>query len=79
MNRANGSRLFGRVNGLATLAGGEGMDGIIQLSELGLSENRANLNRREAEFARGKLAHVGVNVSDGPDSRQAGRQDRMLI
>ena len=70
MNRVNSSRLFGRVNGLATLAGGEGMGGIIQLSELSLSE-RANLNQREAEFARGKLAHVGVNVSDGPDSRQA--------
>ena len=48
MNRVNSSRLFGRVNGMATLAGGEGMDGIIQLSELGLSENRANLNQREA-------------------------------
>jgi hypothetical protein len=73
MNRANGFRLVGRVNGLATLAGGEDMDGIIQLSEPGLSENRANLNQREAEFTKGKLAHVGVNVSDGPDSHQAGR------
>ena len=50
------------------------MDGIMQLSELALSENRANLKQREAESARGKLAHVGVNISDGPDSRQAGRQ-----
>jgi len=53
-----------------------GGEGIIQLSALGLSEN---LHQAGAAFARVKLAHVGVKVSDGLDNRQVGLEDRMLI